>query len=375
MFLFRRYGLLLVLLLSGAGKAWAQQYRFVYLQTDNRQPFYVKLNNTLYSSAAEGYLIIPRLTDNTYRLMIGFPKNEFPEQMVEVEVQGKDLGFLLKQFEQKGWGLFNLQTMAVTMAQPADGSAPAAPPVRNEGDFATVLADVVNAPEIAQQKKEAPKTTPPKDKEAQKEKPAVDLAATASPGQQQGVFLWKDETLPRGRKQVYLDRTGTLTDTIEVEWEVVQPPVNKAQDLPVIPVAKSTEEKATAPEKTIEETAVKREPEIKDLPATKPQETAKAELPCKRIAADSDFLKLRKKMASRTNDFDMISDAVKAFKSRCFNTEHVRNLAPLFLNNQGRYSFLDAVFPLVEDPSNYASLSNLLTDEHFQRRFDAMLQN
>src|SRR5437868_13209596 len=94
----------------------AQQSHFIYIQTDNKQPFYVKLDKTIYSSANSGYLIIPQLKTGPYNLFIGFPKNEWPEQNIRCSVEDKDLGYILKNFSDKGWGLFNLQSSAVVMA-------------------------------------------------------------------------------------------------------------------------------------------------------------------------------------------------------------------------------------------------------------------
>ncbi len=93
--------------------SFAQQNHFIYVQTENKQPFYVRLNNKLFSSSASGYLIIPKLQDAAYVLTIGFPKNEWPEQNVTCSINKKDAGYLLKDFGDKGWGLFNLQTMEV----------------------------------------------------------------------------------------------------------------------------------------------------------------------------------------------------------------------------------------------------------------------
>ncbi len=94
----------------------AQQNHFIYLQTENKLPFYVKFNKKIWSSATEGYLIIPKLQQGSYLLTIGFVKNEWPEQMVTCVINDNDQGYLLKIFNDKGWGLFNLQTMEVAMA-------------------------------------------------------------------------------------------------------------------------------------------------------------------------------------------------------------------------------------------------------------------
>jgi hypothetical protein len=107
--------LLCTLFFVAVCNAFSQQNHFVYVQTENKQPFYIKLNKKLLSSTASGYLIIPKLQEGSYEFTIGFPKNEWQEQNITCAVNKKDAGYLLKDFGDKGWGLFNLQTMEVVM--------------------------------------------------------------------------------------------------------------------------------------------------------------------------------------------------------------------------------------------------------------------
>jgi hypothetical protein len=100
--------------------AEAQQTHFVYLQTEGGRAFYVKINNKVISSSPAGYLILPKLTDGDYKVSIGFPKKEFPEENYRVFVDKKNEGFLLKNFGEKGWGLFNIESYNVIMGENAD---------------------------------------------------------------------------------------------------------------------------------------------------------------------------------------------------------------------------------------------------------------
>jgi hypothetical protein len=96
---------------------------------------------------------------------------------------------------------------------------------------------------------------------------------------------------------------------------------------------------------------------------------------CKNLASDEDFLKLRKKMAAGDKDDEMIEVAKKAFKSRCFSTEQVKNLSVLFLKDEGKYKFFDMVYPFVSDSYNFSSLQAQLSDEYFISRFKAMIRH
>lgn len=134
--------------------SFAQQNHFVYIQTENKQPFYIKLDKRILSSSASGYLIIPKIQDGNYILTIGFPKNEWPEQNVTCSVDKKDAGYLLKNFGDKGWGLFNLQTMEVILpvTKPVDNKTAAGD--NNNDLFSNTLSGVVDDPSIIKRTEE-----------------------------------------------------------------------------------------------------------------------------------------------------------------------------------------------------------------------------
>ena len=97
--------------------AFSQKQYFVYIQAETQFPFFVKSNEKVYNSTGSGYLILSKLKDSSYIFKIGFPQNKWPEQQFLVSMKTRDHGFLMKNFGEKGWGLFDLQTMAVTMAE------------------------------------------------------------------------------------------------------------------------------------------------------------------------------------------------------------------------------------------------------------------
>ena len=96
---------------------------------------------------------------------------------------------------------------------------------------------------------------------------------------------------------------------------------------------------------------------------------------CSAIADENDFLELRKKMATATNDDGMLDEARKYFKLKCFSLSQVRNLGFLFLNDDGKYRFFDTSYNFVMDVENFGSLQSELKDEYYINRFKAMLRN
>lgn len=138
---------LLISVLFFSFSSTAQINHFIYFQTENKQPFYVKFNKKIISSSASGYLIIPKLQPGSYDLIIGFPKNEWAEQHFTGTVKNEDAGYLVKNFGEKGWGLFNLQTMQVAMAGEKKAESVLVK-VDKTDEFSNLLSNVVNDPSI-----------------------------------------------------------------------------------------------------------------------------------------------------------------------------------------------------------------------------------
>jgi len=95
---------------------------------------------------------------------------------------------------------------------------------------------------------------------------------------------------------------------------------------------------------------------------------------CKEEASNEDFLELRKKMASSQKDQEMIEEAERVFKHKCFTTDEIRNLSVLFLKDESKYNFFDAAYPHVSD-GNFNSLQDQLTDDYYISRFRVMTQH
>jgi len=472
----------------------AQQNHFIYLQTENKQPFYIKLDSKVLSSSSAGYLIVPKLQDGSYALTIGFPKNEWPEQNVTCKINNKDLGYIIKNFGEKGWGLFNLQTMEVVTAN-SKATAKAAPGEMKQDIFSNTLSNVVNDPSIAikepekpvvkeevktavkeeekpvaiENKKadETPATIKEETKTAIKEeekpavvkeetKPVIEIIKKEEPAPVQNVKRLFTLSSSEGTDMVYVDMVNGVSDTVrlfvpkEKNNDII--PVEKKEVTLVIETPKQEEvkkeetsklevktedikkdEPAKEPVKTeeikkdepvkepakIEEVkkeepikqdskgkepkfidmevanpnAVKKDTSdkpiaiIKEKPAepvkevenAKPATTAAKPLifnsDCKGLSSEEDFLKLRKKMAAADNDDDMITAAKKAFKSKCYTTDQIKNLSVLFLKDDGKYKFFDAAYPFVSDSYNFSSLQSQLTDDYYISRFKAMIKH
>ncbi len=404
-----------------ATKAEAQLNHFIYIQTDNRQTFYVKLNEKLFSSTATGYLIIPKLKDGQYTLNIGFPKEEWPLQQVPVTVNNKDEGFLLKNFDGKGWGLFNIQSLEIVKGiTPGNTIAIISEPKTDA--FSNTLAAVTNTAAVKEKTTQAVTTVqvdsmgqqklPLKKGEdsiientskAQQEpaKPQVEVIQKAdtvlqvqatlvnevpgavpepvkvNPGIKQ-IFSLLDNS---GRTILYSMAEGFQTDTVRLfipysgivqeATELVKPPEEKEPRMPEQTDIIKTDTALTIIEK----------PLITDIKVTDVAQQAKVQpvitlinAACKSLAGENDFLKLRKKMAGENNEEDMLDVARKGFRAKCYSSSQVKNLGLLFLKEENRYAFFDEAYEYVSDPEYFNELQSQLTTEYYINRFKAMLR-
>lgn len=266
-----------IVLLFMVAIAFSQKVYFVYLQTDMEQPFYVRINEKVFSSSSSGYLILSRLKDSTYNIRIGFPGDKWPEQSFKINIAGKDRGYQVKNFPDKGWGLIDLQTLAIQM------SAEGAPRTSQADDsdvspFTAVLALASGDPTL----KEKPQIIQAVSKV---ESPAKEESAVAPPEQPQAGVITrtdipmtkmeaeplKDEQQAKEEKPVSPEN-GVVKNTAKDEAKIdikdtvqVQSPAN------VDTLAKKQDEAIALKE---EEKAMKEEKTNPDPTPAKPEEVA-----------------------------------------------------------------------------------------------------
>lgn len=466
--------LLLVFLFAATSlTASAQKVYFVYLQSEPEQPFFVKMDDRIYSSSASGYLILAKLRDTSYNFKVGFPQNKWPEQVFTVTINRKDHGFLLKDFGDKGWGLFDLQTLAVQMSE--TGIAKVADKVKTDNKdvsaFTEILSKASDDPSLkekqVQQKPEempAPKTESVAVEVIKKQetKRVISEPAVIKTADVVAIKAEKKEDPKTAIKEPAITKPAEIIDSREVNKEegkvvIKEVPVSKPvepvvelaikkeepkivseQPVPVIETPKESvevlytrsvvikrsessttegfglvfidnyengtrdtirllipnprliagveivepkEEKkfldiVTEAPKKQEEKPVEPQPKIEEKPvaAETPVEKPVAIVNCPASADENDFFKLRKAMAAAEGDEEMVAEAKKYFKMKCFNTAQLKNLSTLFLNDEGKYNFFDVAYKHVSDKAGFVTLQSELKDEYFINRFKAILR-
>lgn len=220
--------LLLLFFFISSHSCFSQQNHFIYIQTEDKQPFYVKLDRKILSSTVSGYIIIPQLRDSTYQLLIGFPKNLWPEQRFSCTLNRKDQGYLLKPGAGNNWVLFNLQTMELLKADTGRDQV-----IRKDG-FAEELSSVIGDPGLLKSNKGAEQLSdemkyPVKDSVEKQPvnkiiKPTAKVIAT-KPVVKSGSEIRKiaDQKIGEIIRLVYVDGSGAVADTVTVLIPIAAP--------------------------------------------------------------------------------------------------------------------------------------------------------
>lgn len=408
----------------------AQKVYFIYLQTEDQSPFYVRMGDKIYSSAASGYLILPSLTDSTYYLSLGFAKTGEIEAKFSVAINQNDRGFLIKKFDD-GPALFDFEEMSLVKS---DAAAKDNTVYTTKTDnFSNLLSKAADDPSLVKvpvPKKEEPVPVKKEEIIAKKEepkpveKPAAETTSAASSdtaiavknSQEESTAqtevkpvdepkadtiaalqntatetavtqpVKKEETtvqetpyrpsvISRGAESsttegfglVFYDKHGEHTDTIRI---LIPSPKVK---LMAEPEAKASSDFMLTKEK-VDSVVEAKKKAVENAANEKNAAETVGNMPlCADMASEKDFLKLRKRMAGEETDEDMIAEAKKEFKDKCFTVEQIKFLGSLFLTSAGRYQFFDAAYQHVSDRKNYALLQAELTDEYYIKRFKALI--
>jgi hypothetical protein len=103
----------LLFFLQAFSEVSAQRNTYIYIQTENNQLFYVKLNGKILNASEGGFIIIPKIQPGNYEVTLGFPKNVYPSSKFTINVSNSSLAYLFKNLGSNGWALVNRVTSHV----------------------------------------------------------------------------------------------------------------------------------------------------------------------------------------------------------------------------------------------------------------------
>lgn len=453
-----------VLLTASAFCASAQRVYFIYLQSDNYNPFYVKMNDKIYSSATSGYLILSNLVDSTYNFSIGFPSSSSESRFV-ITIDGKDKGFLIRN---AGSALFDLQNLTTIDAQKDESSKNISYIKRNDS-FASLLSKAANdtsllyaivktkedvlaqkdqlktdqsrqptqttasvktevttvidtasakpvARDVALETKKQDSTSVIQTSESENQNTVIN---TSSKEETKKDTLALTQSKESGKDAAIASKQDTIafiaTDTVAKRAEPATVVNNTTEDLlafkrsqikkhsesstsegfglvfydqydggqdtirliipnPPFNLKRSNDQDTSLQQNSfIHVDELKKDTVQKVTFAVDEKKTLPVKSQCKSMASNNDFFKLRKNMAGDNTDEDMVEEAKKYFKNKCFTTEQIKNLSALFLTSAGKYLFFDAAYLHVSDQENFSSLESEIKDDYYLKRFKALI--
>ena len=394
-----------------AGQSQRQYY--VFVESENSQPFYVRLGEAIHNSSGVGHVIVSQLIDSTYTFEIGFPKDQYPSNQFVIRINKKDHGYQLKNLTGKGWVLFDYQTAELLYPVKKEGIAQSGYSlVKKEDGFARLLSEVVNdtsvlysivyekpiEPVVKKEKVVAQDTALKKEDVVTKQntEPLKEVPALV------GVSLIGQKQSDSGRQMTFKDDKDSVSIFIPVEQEVQkqtaapqdddkkkqsetdnkkensnQPNNIKQEAVAVVPIVTAdsvlkksepavSKEAIDSSHKVVQEKTVDTASQQKKLVLLNSD--------CKAIAWDNDVDKLRIKMLGEKDVDNKITLARKIFKTKCFSASQIKGLTELFVTDQDKYKFLDAAYPFVVDTDNFKQLSYLLSDDYYVKRFRTMVR-
>jgi hypothetical protein len=238
-------GFIICLILSfSVATGFSQKVYFIYLQSETDQPFFVKLKEKVFSSSSTGYLILSKLKDSTYQFTVGFPMNKYPEQEFKIGMEAKDHGFLLKNLGEKGWALFDLESMALHMALPSAKTSKTE--LKEVSEFTEILSRASDDPSLKERQVVI-----------KKEEPVI----------VQPIAVSETETVKEPVKQTVLKETAVVENK-EPVLTTVKPDVTKKEESKKEEVKKEikseplTIAKAAPPKNLDDSVAIKTDPPV-----------------------------------------------------------------------------------------------------------------
>jgi hypothetical protein len=360
-----KYSLLVAVFIitSFINQCFAQKKYFIYIQAEDKQPFYVMINKKNYSSSINGHLVIPKLKNGKYFFVAGFPKDKYPEQKFTCVVEDKDQGFVLKQYGSDGWGLFNVVTFKSTMSNAKEWEKE-----KSVYDTITIEDDIAIAPVVKKQVnsgltsleksteavkesyKEATLSPPPKYVALETEKnefksqeeiqPEIlkenQKLVNNHPSSIKRIVRTLQKGSAQGLDEIYVDYTVSPSDTIALFIPLEKNVQNEVATTTQIPIIDSIQRKRVG-------------------------NANQYNTSCVYLATETDYAKTRKLMSLETTDDKMIATAKKTFKGKCFTVDQIKNLGLLFLAEQNRLKFFTNARTHVYDTLNFVTLETQFT--------------
>ncbi|MBU3714072.1 MAG: hypothetical protein FGM46_03900 [Ferruginibacter sp.] len=321
----------------------AQKNYFLYVQTENKQPFSLRMEGKIYSSDELGYLIVPRILAGDYTLIVDFPKKKTSSLYYDMTLNHQDMGFILMNDADKGWVLQNLLSPDRIVSRDKDDEKKQDAD-QGKDEFTEMLSQITGASQQDKVDKDILKN------QNQAGVEIIDtLKTTEGLNDAPKDFLVQRFTTfldDNGRSASYLVKESGGVDTVHLLFPGEFPDTTLSSGGNISANDTLSKKQTVTPEAS----------ENKYVTNSKT-------LACKEFAEERDFLHLRKKMVTQDNEGKMIDVAARAFRSKCYSTDYIMRLAVIFLKDDNRLQFLLNSRNAVSDAENFINLQTLLSEE------------
>ncbi len=398
-------------------KGSAQQEYFIFVQSDQQQPFYARVGEKIYSSSSAGHLVVAGLKDSTYLLYIGFPKNLHPEMEFVIPLSKKDQGFQLKDMGDQGWNLFNFLTLQLIKPKSsAPKSSAYSPDIKKKTDnYSRLMAGVVNdtsvlyatfasagssAPVVSETiipdktEKPAPSDTviaaktgsPPRDTVLVKTETTTTKAVDSTVNTKETVSVFRDSAnrpIPVASVQSAAERISVVSedktsDGVQIIYLVKGSSGNSDTVSAFIPYSLPAAGVVSAVQSRPDTLSIVKKPVTKSSKTDSVSAAGRLVMinsDCRNFASDRDVDKLRIKILSEKRDSEKLDIVKKEYRTKCYTSRQVKALSELFYQDPLRFEFLSTSFPFVSDSENFRQLVTLLRDPVYVEKFEGLFKN
>ena len=368
-----------------------QDSHFIYLQTEDSRPFYIKWKDSIISSSHSGYLIVSNIENGKHLFSIGFPLNTNPATSFQISLENRDLGFLIKSNIEKGLVLENFQTQELLTSEKPVVSDVGYEPA---DAFSSLLVEVTGDSSVLSKKAvEVESAQTVKIKTDSIQVPSI-TKTSAKPNEEINAKILRLYTRldSTGRLMTYVVPGKMKNDTVVLfipypkttkEIKPINDTKSKEKSKSAEPVynkniklKSDTSSFKKADTANLSRTNSVSQQKNKDTSALANKKILTAKDTsnlCKSSATERDFINLRRKMVDQYEEGLMQEVALQAFRKKCYTALQIKNLCVLFLKEKTRLAFLKSAYPFVKDRENYYLLQSLLTDPALAEQFRLML--
>ncbi|MFN9710955.1 MAG: hypothetical protein ACK55K_06060 [Bacteroidota bacterium] len=359
-----------VLFFFSSATSFGQHRHYIYFQQEQLAPFFIKYQGQIYRSSPQGYLLLSKINKGSHQLYFGLDSSN---ALIKFSLENidSDRGYLVKYFEEIGWGLFDFQNSSVIYAAKENEkqkNAIASAAVQND-KFSDMLANVIKDSTV-KYVNDSMVLDDIENTEVGGEKRLTENSINKTVD---SILIVADTMKPIHERSLIVMQNRQQVDSA-VNVSIIVYEKNK-QDTVVITfdsedASKGVQNVISNDRASIaKDSVIVRDRGFDTLGLTK----TNVRNICRRIAWEDDFINLRQTMAGQRTEEHMIAEAEKIFGQMCFSTQQLGQLCVLLTSDEMKYRFFSKAYKHVLDLEQFHSLGKHLESPEYRQRFDDLI--